>query len=99
MKARIAALRWVFKLSHINHGSMQLVVRGGDQAGVVRLGHRAALTFAATVGAGPVERTATRPMSWTKAAHRTSVISRGSKWHCVAACAASLATPAECPTK
>ena len=41
-----------------NHGGMQLVVRGGDQAGVVGFGHRAALTLAAAVDAGPVEQAA-----------------------------------------
>jgi len=35
---------------------MQLLVRGGDQAGVVRFGHRAALALAAAVNAHPVEQ-------------------------------------------
>ena len=37
---------------------MQLVVRGGDQAGVVGFGHGAALAFAAAVDADPVEEPA-----------------------------------------
>ena len=37
---------------------MQLVVRGGDQAGVVGFGHRAALALAPAVDADPVEQVA-----------------------------------------
>jgi len=37
-----------------------LVVRGGDQAGVVGFGHRAALALAAAVSADLVEETAAR---------------------------------------
>ncbi len=39
---------------------MQLVVRGGDQAGVVGFGHRAALALAPAVDAGPVEQAGPR---------------------------------------
>src|SRR5271157_2958325 len=39
---------------------VQLVVRGGDQAGVVGFGHRAALAFAPAVDADPVEQVAPR---------------------------------------
>ena len=61
MKRRIAALMWVFKLSQTkNDGGLQLVMRGGDQAGVVSFGHRAALALAAAVDAGPVEQAAPR---------------------------------------
>ena len=37
---------------------MQFLVRGGDQAGVIGFGHRAALAFAAAVDADPVEQVA-----------------------------------------
>ena len=39
---------------------MQLLVRGGDQAGVVGFGHRAALALAPAVDADPVEQVAPR---------------------------------------
>ena len=35
---------------------MQLAVRGGDQAGVIGFGHRAALALAPAVDADPVEQ-------------------------------------------
>jgi hypothetical protein len=61
MKARIAALMWVFKIVPAQDDwGLQLVVRGGDQFGVIGLGHRAALAFAAAVDAGPVEQAAAR---------------------------------------
>ena len=39
---------------------MQFLVRGGDQAGVIGFGHRAALALAAAVDADPVEQVAPR---------------------------------------
>jgi len=39
---------------------MQLVMRGGDQAGVVGFGHRAALALAPAVDADPVIQVAPR---------------------------------------
>ena len=39
---------------------LQLLVRGGDQPGVVCFGHRAALALAAAVDADPVEQVAPR---------------------------------------
>jgi len=40
---------------------MQLLVRGGDQAGVIGFGQGAAFALAAGVDAGPVEEPAARP--------------------------------------
>ena len=39
---------------------MQFLVRGGDQAGVIGFGHRAALALAAAVDADPVEQVTPR---------------------------------------
>jgi len=39
---------------------MQLLVRGGDQAGVIGFGHAAALALASPVDAHPVEQAASR---------------------------------------
>ena len=53
MKARMAALMWVFRLSQIRmERGMQLVVRGGDQA-PVSAGHSSGARLCARGGRGP----------------------------------------------
>ena len=50
---------------------MELVVRGGDQAGVIGFGHGPALAFAAAVDADPVEEAAARAgLEADQACHR-----------------------------
>ena len=60
----VRAHNWEYVARHIfpdeNHGSVQQVVRGGDQVSVVGFGHRAALALAATVGVDLVEQAAAR---------------------------------------
>ena len=61
MNSSITALTWVFRLSQMTiSGVMQLMVRGGDQAGVIGFGHAPALALAAAVDAHPVEQVAAR---------------------------------------